>query len=295
MSTSSQIPSSLSAVFMNPNGTVVSVKGVSQELVTSIRDGMKSFGRTQSISINLLREAAATSFSSLRGVYGIGAAPEKFKDCVKWLETAIENGQDYCTIGEDYSNKILSYMLEKVKESNGKIPPKQVINDTLKQLEVLAGNSEKNIPVLKNTTSVMSARAGKEAKAQLIRNATGALAAIKILAKLPVRTAISVMGKGGVTGICTAEFIVVYAGTRLVIENTQTGKRIDTAMTNSMEKIFWKHFYKAQDVLVKKSPLKPEEKAKIENRIEKLLEEIDAPATKSLIYANPPRKTSRKK
>jgi len=67
-------------------------------------------------------------------------------------------------------------------------------------------------------------------------------------------------------------------------------------VTNISEKWFWSHFIKAQDVLVKKSPA---ERAKLQKKaqakLDKLLEEMDAPATKSLIYLNQGHKASRKK
>lgn len=290
----SQIPSFLSAVFVDPNGSNIPVKGISQELVNFITNAYKTFGlkdyvyalHTDPLNIKILQEATASSFSSLRGVYNIGEAPANFKDCVIWLEEAIERGKDYTTWSHDYSNKILSYILEKIKESEDKVPPKQIISNIMKQLKALGDMGGKSISRLKNTASIISTKEGKEAKTQLIRNATEALAAIKILAKLPVRTAVSVIGKGGVAGIYTAEFIVLYVGTRILIENTKTGKKIDTAVTNSMEKLFWSHFTKTQDVLAKKPPAERERLQKLARQsLDKFLDEIGVFATKSVIYA----------
>lgn len=159
---------------------------------------------------------------------------------------------------------------------------------------------------IKSMANIFQRMAIKKIPAQAAATTTGAIGTLQMawfVATLPAGDALLVIGGGTTAGavivgtaIVTTTFIAFYTGTRYLIQNTKTGEKIDLAVTNASEAWFWKHLIKAQDVLAKKPPAEREKlQKKAQKSLEKLFEEMDAPATKSLIYANPPRKTSRKR
>lgn len=178
------------------------------------------------------------------------------EELYKFIKKDVESGKINANNLKQIEEAIINYanrFIKIIKEAtNGKYYNDSILNERVSELYRLNYRGKyvkvdayrdlaRSKDILKGTAQIIHRMITKKENidtAAKYAPALGSLAIARVLFALPAGEAVALMGAGNVAAICAGVFVVVYAGTRMLLENTKTGEKIDTATTDVIKNLF---------------------------------------------------------